>query len=929
MTMTSTCWVALWLAFFMFRLLTAINIAIIYSEPPDSRHNGCSVELFAAKEVKRYLYLTQNAKTVLLQEPFDHFRLNSYSKIIIIATKNSSLLHRFLPKYSPLKAEIYSLVGDEHLLVTILGSVARDLVFCVGATPIATLYAAYLFVEQLGVRFTLHSDIIPAAKSFSFLQSFSSCLHIRASPKFEIRGIQPFHDFPEGPDWWGEQEYKAHITQMAKLRMNFIGVHTYPLYEPTVWVGLTSDFNPNNGTVTYSYPTSYQNTLRGDWGYLAKNTSQYHYGNWALFPRDCYGVDILQEYCPWPTSLQANNNVFYNVGMLLNSAFTYARALGIKTCVGTEVPLKRPPNPPHSKEEYYKGIFSRIAHTYPVDYYWLWTSEDWEWNKVNVTDPVVSQAVDDFMSAYNALKKVNGNFSLATCGWVLGPIDDRAYFDKILPNLYTLSSIDMNVGWSPVDRAYAQITRHKKWVIPWMEDDPGLTAPQLWVNRTLLHGLDAVKYGASGLLGIHWRTLGISPQIGALALFPWNPQLTSREYWLDFAKSWFGTDIASDAVAILDSVDSFKMPRPVQWTTGPGSFVPISDPWSSVKLQYSFVDKWLALRPKVKGLANLERFDYWANTFEYMRSLAKMECTWGVYNANMQKVLQEQDLKKRQQLARQLALPARIELVRDWSTMMTFLQQTIFSTGELGTLMNVEQHNMPTVLTTPELLLEAALVGDSNPPTYIGCYIDEQNRDLNGISFSDNNMSPELCQIFCRKYQFCGVQYSSYCFCGNSYGHYGKAPEVECNMPCTGNPKIKCGGNWRNSIYHVNQNLTNVLPIEARPNRSYLGPTRLIVPTIRTAIRKTETFVQTAMVLSAYPPSIQPTLHLRPMGSTQPFTSFIMKKIANHRQVWSVYVSQNYTQNDFEYYIDVTVNEVEYRIFPVTAPTECQTVVVW
>ena len=106
---------------------------------------------------------------------------------------------------------------------------------------------------------------------------------------------------------------------------------------------------------------------------------------------------------------------------------------------------------------------------------------------------------------------MNGTFSLATCGWVLGPLGDRllclsnniichnsqirnrALLDSVLPDDYTLSSIDMNVGWDPVDPAYANVTHHQKWVIPWMEDDPGLTAIELWVNRTLEHGLSALQ----------------------------------------------------------------------------------------------------------------------------------------------------------------------------------------------------------------------------------------------------------------------------------------------------------------------------------------------------------------------------------------------------------------------------------------------------
>lgn len=31
----------------------------------------------------------------------------------------------------------------------------------------------------------------------------------QAVPTFGTRGLQPFHDFASGPDWWTEQDYKV------------------------------------------------------------------------------------------------------------------------------------------------------------------------------------------------------------------------------------------------------------------------------------------------------------------------------------------------------------------------------------------------------------------------------------------------------------------------------------------------------------------------------------------------------------------------------------------------------------------------------------------------------------------------------------------------------------------------------------------------
>ena len=93
--------------------------------------------------------------------------------------------------------------------------------------------------------------------------------------------------------------------------------------------------------------------------------------------------------------------------------------------------------------------------------------------------------------------------------------------------------------------------------------------------------------------------------------------------------------------------------------------------------------------------------------------------------------------------------------------------------------------------------------------TYLGCYIDKNNRALPNHFTSSPCMTLEKCFAHCRSFgdqKYAGVQYSSECFCGDAmakYNRYGKGNEAECNHQCTGNEEQICGGTWRNSVYNL------------------------------------------------------------------------------------------------------------------------------
>jgi hypothetical protein len=692
------------------------------SQPPAIYYprGAKGTELLAARELQRYLYVRTGRLPLL--HPLE--------------------AHRVCPAHGILVSRTDSLQEEEYQLI----SLTDDRLLILGGSGTAVLYGAYQFLESTGIGFRLDKDIIPDEKTSSIrLGGFHAP---RCRPVFALRGIQPFHDFPEGPDWWNADDYKAVIGQLAKLRMNFIGFHTYPekgpQAEPVVWIGDKDRFNPD-GTVKAVYPNGHFSTGDAGWGYAPVKTSSYSFGAASLFESDVYGADYTKNDSTWPHSDAENRRHFNLLGGWLNGAFTLAGKLGIRTCIGTETPLTIPiqlqdalraqgkdPGSDSVRSILYEGIFSRINITHPLDYYWLWTPEDWTWK--GERPGAVEATEKDLLLAVRAAKKLNCSFTLATCGWVLGPSRDRTEFDRLLPKEMPFAVINREVGFAPVEPSFKNISGRPAWQISWLEDDPGLITPQFWAGRVLKDAADAYKYHCSGMMGIHWRTEILSPTFVALSRAGWEADkydtamtTDGRDYpvtglYQEWARTEFGAEAGDLAAGLFNSLDGVKewrpnenhmngkLPRTSDWMDGPGGIKSNREPWEHAQKKYAFIKAFENLKPLIRGAGNRERYEYWLNTFYYSRAQGRLGCTLGVLDTLGKQLLFITDRSIRIRMAQNMA-KVRGEAISVWGQMMNDLLQTVNTTGAMGTIANLEGHNLGflKLLTRHDSLLNTVL----------------------------------------------------------------------------------------------------------------------------------------------------------------------------------------------------------------------------
>lgn len=840
--------------------------------------NTPSQQRLAAKEIARYLYL----RTGTLPEK------SALDGRIVIATKEAKLVTD-----AAVRSAAAGLKAQQYLIKTTTTD-AKKTWWIVGGDDVGALYGAYRFLEHLGIRFYLHQDVVPETK----LASLPDVEDV-GKPLFELRGLNPWGSHAEGNDTWDTDEYKAVFTQMTKMRMNSMLIHSYPgvpfSVEPAVWVGLPQDVD-EQGRVKHSPTPSYFNTLRnGQWGYKALKTGQYSFGGSLLFEDDVWGSDVLKGYMPFPTTVEGRNDVFNRMGGKFSNAFSYARSLGIKMSLGSEggrdkigIPvmmrpkevldrlkeLGKDPKDPAVIQEIYEGIFTRIARTHPLDYYVIHTQEGWYWQPF--TKQLFDSMVEEWKIALRAWEKVKPPFGLAACGWVLGPDFDHAAFDKALPKHVAMSEMSRAYN-APVDEAFAHIQGRQKWAIPWIEEDSPILTPQLWAGRVRKDAADALAYGCTGLMTLHWRTLINEPAATAVAQAGWdqsgwNPEfgkenpapppstypldkisvldkpykhttvflwgekgskfkpraLPVGDLYSDWASANFGPEVAESAAAIFTRIDGF-MPLSSTWNStqvasGAGSLSPDHRPWSFTSAEYDFVDQFEKLRPKVKGAGNQQRFNFWSNQFRYTRAMARACCVWGEY-MDVQNLYKQTDVAKQRSFVIEKVVPKHLEFLSAVEETYALLLASITDLGGIQTLLNWEGHN-------------------------------------------------RLLKI-------------------NDYAEW------------------------------LTKYLGDDLKVNVFPSKTYKGDPRVIVPTVRNILEKDEPLRLKVIVLDNKPVA-SATLCWRPIGE-KPFRETKIQHVA--RAVYHIELPS--PGSDFEYYIDARTAEGKSLVWPVTTPQQNQTVVVW
>ena len=191
------------------------------------------------------------------------------------------------------------------------------------ASEQSLLYAVFDFLERQGVVFGLDGELYPM-DSPTHLCLPESDSPWSGIPRFASRGLQPWPDFLNCITIFNEEDLRAYLEAMLRMRLNTLGIHVYGQSQKWAEPFLSFEY----GGVGHA---AFADTTATDrWGYLPQRTSRYGMSAPQYFDDEIFGADATRYAAgPWETAERSQR--------LWQSMFNYAAELGIKMGIGFEL----------------------------------------------------------------------------------------------------------------------------------------------------------------------------------------------------------------------------------------------------------------------------------------------------------------------------------------------------------------------------------------------------------------------------------------------------------------------------------------------------------------------------------------------------------------------------------------------------------------
>lgn len=553
----------------------ALSTAAEAAEPLDFSQGTISLapdapplEELAARELQRYLYLQSGVKL-----PIGPANQPTLLPSIAVGTPTSHPLLAALVKDGQLRVDEAAL-GPEGFVLKSLVRDGQPVLAIAGTQPVGALYGVYTLLERLGWGFYLGGDAWPEEPGGKGKLWLPGDLDETHRPALAIRGSLPWYNFLNSPTTWDLEDHQFFYDQMAKMKMNFVGYHTYDS-EP--FVTYVEDGQHRYGAPVVTSANYGWGTVRG------MKTAEFGFGTGDYFDQEEFGSRATTE-------AKDPNDAIRRAQALLQEAFAYARSRGIKVCLGFE--LTGDPTDPEARRRLELRLRA-LVQTYPMlDYVWLWQSEGLG-GGADLPPPdspldVLRRKQHDVFAylgnegriaeavrmsyyvqlAHHLLKRFAPEKRLIISGWGgdrwMRFSDFYLGFDQTLPKDIIFAALDnIDPTAEPnVSHVYGELSpERERWPIPWWESDGGGTRRDQWGPQCNVAPFvhlcrDALRKGCQGMLAIHWRTRGVEEVAAYQAQFAWNPDLTYEQFYDGFARRCFGPTHAAEMSAILRQLEA-------------------------------------------------------------------------------------------------------------------------------------------------------------------------------------------------------------------------------------------------------------------------------------------------------------------------------------------------------------------------------------